>query len=96
MERLLKTNKCLLLDSDDNRLIIDIENVVKAISKPLSKSFSKLATNHTLNLINQTPNSNTDQLQGVKTSTDQTPGIKTNTEKTPNIKNEPLQTSDNK
>ena len=83
-------------DSDDNRLVVDIENVVKAISNPVSKSFSKLATKHTVNLINQTPDSNTDQVPGIKTNIDQTPGIKTNTDQTPDIKNEPLQTPDKK
>ena len=83
-------------DSDDNRLVIDIENVVKAISKPVSKSFSKLATDHTVNLINQTPDSNADQIPIIKTNTDQTPGIKTNTDQTSDIKNEPLQAPDNK
>ena len=76
-------------DSDDNRLIIDIENVVKSISKPVSKSLSKLATNHTVNLINQTSDSNTDQIPGIKTNTDQLP-------ETPDIKIETLQTPDNK
>ena len=86
-------------DSDDNRLVIDIENhkkVIENVKKVISMSISELSTIHAVNLIKQTPETNTDQIPGIKTNTDQVPGIKTNTSQTPDIKNEPSQTPGNK
>ena len=68
----------LTYDSDDNRLIIDIENGTKSISQISNTISNRLATDHTVNLINQLP--------GIKTHTDQAPGSQNETSQTLNNK----------
>ena len=79
------SNVELAYDSDDNRLVIDIENMKKSISQISKRITNRLATADTLNLLNQLP--------AIKTDTNQTPDV---ADQTPGSQNEASQTQNNK
>ena len=68
----------LSYDSDDNRLVIDIENVRKSISQISNTISNRLATDQTVNLINRLPD--------IKTHTDQVPSSQNEPSQTPHNK----------
>ena len=74
----------LTYDSDDNRLIIDIENVTKSNSQISNTISNRLATDYTVNSINQVPH--------IKTHIDQTLGSQNEFSQTPDR----LQTTNDK
>ena len=68
----------LSYDSDDNRLVIYIENVTKSISQISNTISVRLATDQTVNLINRLPD--------IKTHTDQVPSSQNEPSQTPDNK----------